>query len=55
VYLKLNPAEVGTEETFSRDVTNIGHWATGNLELNVRNESELEKTFALIMKSYQAN
>jgi len=55
LYLKLDPAEVGAEEPFSRDVTNIGHWATGNLELNVRNESELEKTLALIMKSYQEN
>jgi len=55
VYLKLDPAEIGTEEPFSRDVTNIGHWATGNLELNVRSEADLEKSFALILKSYQAN
>lgn len=55
VYLKLDPAEIGTEEPFSRDVTNIGHWATGNLELNVRSEADLEKTFALILKSYQVN
>jgi predicted transport protein len=55
VYLKLDPTEIGTEEPYSRDVTNIGHWATGNLELNVRSESDLERTFALIQKSYQEN
>lgn len=55
LYLKLNPADIALEPNFSRDVTDIGHWATGNLELTLRNESELEKTLALIQKSYQAN
>ncbi|MEH6813929.1 MAG: DUF5655 domain-containing protein [Motiliproteus sp.] len=55
LYLKLNPADFTLELPYSRDVTDIGHWATGNLELNLRNESELEKTLALILKSYQAN
>jgi len=55
LYLKLNLPEHELEENFSRDVTKIGHWGTGNLELNVRNESELEKAFTLIQKSYQAN
>ncbi|MFT6914583.1 MAG: putative transport protein [Motiliproteus sp.] len=53
--LKLNPAVAGPDTNFNRDVTNIGHWGTGNLELSLRNESELEKTLALILKSYQAN
>lgn len=55
LYLKLNPAEEALETGFTRDVTDIGHWGTGNMELSLRNESELEKTFALILKSYQAN
>ncbi|MEH6650608.1 MAG: DUF5655 domain-containing protein [Motiliproteus sp.] len=55
LYLKLNPADITLEPIFSRDVTDIGHWGTGNLELNLRDESELEKTLALILKSYQAN
>ena len=55
LYLKLNPAEIELQEGFSRDVTEIGHWGTGNLELNLRSDADLEKTFALILKSYQAN
>ena len=55
LYLKLNPADIVLEPVFSRDVTDIGHWGTGNLELNLRDESELEKTLALILKSYQVN
>ncbi len=55
LYLKLNPADEPLEVNFTRDVTDIGHWGTGNVELNLRHESELEKAFALILKSYQAN
>ncbi len=55
LFLKLNPDDITLESNFSRDVREIGHWGTGNLELSVRNESELEKALALILKSYQAN
>jgi predicted transport protein len=55
LYLKLDPDKQPLEANFSRDVTEIGHWGTGNLELNVRSDADLEKTFALIQKSYQAN
>jgi predicted transport protein len=55
LYLKLNPDDEPLELNFTRDVTDIGHWGTGNIELNLRHESELEKAFALILKSYLAN
>lgn len=55
IYLKLNPSDEQLEPNFTRDVTDIGHWGTGNIELNLRHESELEKTFNLILKSYQKN
>jgi predicted transport protein len=55
LFLKLNPNDIELETHFSRDVTEIGHWGTGDLELSVRNEPELEKALALIAKSYQAN
>lgn len=39
----------------SRDVTNIGHWGTGDVELIVRNEHDLDKAKLLIEKAWQEN
>ncbi|WP_036254515.1 DUF5655 domain-containing protein [Methylobacter sp. BBA5.1] len=54
IYLKL-PGEKAEENSFSRDVTKIGHWGTGDLEVSVRNLADLEKAKALIMESYEAS
>lgn len=55
LYLKLNPDSVELVEGFSRDVRNTGHWGTGDLELSLRNEADLERAKALIERSYQEN
>lgn len=52
MYLRL-PGELGEENSFSRDVTNIGHWGTGNLEVNVRTFEDWEKARLLVDKAYQ--
>lgn len=52
MYLKL-PGELAEENSFSRDVTNIGHWGTGNLEVNVRTVEDWDKARALVDKAYQ--
>lgn len=52
VYLKLDPDSVSLEEGFSRDVRQIGHWGTGELELAVRTTADLEKAKPLIERSY---
>lgn len=52
LYLKLNPDAVGIQDGFSRDVRKIGHWGTGDLELTVRDESDLEKAKPLLLRSY---
>lgn len=54
VYLKL-PPELAENNHFSRDVTHIGHWATGDLELNIRTQEDLVKAKDLIKKSYELN
>lgn len=54
LFLKL-PGERAEENSFSRNVTNIGHWGTGNLEVAVRNLEDLEKAKALILESYSLN
>lgn len=52
LYLKL-PGELGEENEFSRNVTNIGHWGTGNLELNIRTPEDWDKARPLVERAYQ--
>lgn len=53
--LKLAPSTVELESGFSRDVTNIGHWGTGDLELCLRKPADFEKAKPLIERAYQEN
>lgn len=55
IYLKLNPDNVKLEEDFSRDVRQIGHWGTGDLELTVRTSTDLLKAQPLISRSYEGS
>ena len=54
VYLKLAGSEA-ENNAFSRNVSNIGHWGTGDLEVNVRSAADLDKAKALIYTSYEGN
>jgi predicted transport protein len=53
--LKLDPALVELEKGFTRDVTNIGHWGTGDLEVVLRKPADFEKAKSLIERAYQEN
>ncbi len=55
MWLSLDPATVTIEEGFSRDVTNIGHLGTGDLELMIRSLEDLEKAKPLIQRSFEEN
>jgi predicted transport protein len=55
IYLKLDPDIVKLEEEFSRDVRQIGHWGTGDLELTVRTAADLLKAQSLISQSYEGS
>ncbi|MBN8564327.1 MAG: hypothetical protein J0L70_27720 [Leptolyngbya sp. UWPOB_LEPTO1] len=55
VWLKLDPDTVELEDGFSRDVRNIGHWGTGDLELMIKTPDDLEKAKPLIIKSYEGS
>lgn len=48
VYLRLDPDTVPMREGFSRDVRQIGHWGTGDLELTIANAADLEQAKPLI-------
>lgn len=52
LWLKVDPNTVKIEKNFSRDVTNIGHWGTGDLEVMIRNIDDFEKVKPLIEESY---
>lgn len=55
MYLNINPDEVELKEGFTRDVRNIGHYGTGNLEVRITSKDDFEKAKALIAKSYHEN
>lgn len=55
VYLKVNPKEITLEVGFTRDVSNIGHFGTGDLEVTVSNDEDLEKAKRFINMAYDAS
>lgn len=59
LYLKVDPEAValidGIEEGFIRDVRNIGHFGTGDLEVTIKNHDDLKRAKPLIIQSYEAS
>lgn len=53
--LKLDPATVALEKGFCRDVTSIGHWGTGDVEVVLRTPADFDKAKPLIERAYQEN
>lgn len=53
--LKLDPKTVELEKNFMRDVSAIGHWGTGDLEVVLRKPADFEKAKPLIERAYQEN
>lgn len=55
VYVKINPDEVVLEPGFTRDVRQIGHFGTGDLEIVISSDADLEKAKPLLERSYEAS
>lgn len=55
VFVKVDPASVSLEEDFTRDVSEIGHWGTGDLEITIRSHDDFERAKPLLLKSYEAS
>ncbi len=55
IYVKVNPDTIELEEGFTKDVRNIGHWGTGDLEVTIRNQEDLQKALPLLQRSYAAS
>lgn len=52
VYVKVNPKDITLEPGFTRDVRNIGHYGTGDLEIIIKSSADLKKAEELISRSY---
>ncbi|WP_163539011.1 DUF5655 domain-containing protein [Gracilibacillus sp. YIM 98692] len=55
LYLKVKPDTITLEQGFTRDVTNIGHYGTGDLEVVISNDEDIEKAKHLINMAYDVS
>ncbi len=55
VYLKIDPATVELQAGFTRDVSKIGHYGTGDLEVTLTKSEDVERAKPLFEQSYQAS
>ena len=55
VFLKVNPGDIKLIRGFTRDVRAVGHYGTGDLEVKIRNQEDLERAKPLLQKSYEAS
>jgi predicted transport protein len=53
MFLRLDPGQVALVDGFTRDVREIGHWGTGDLEVTIKNRDDLDRAKALIVKAYE--
>jgi predicted transport protein len=55
VFVKVDPDTIALEPGFTRDVRNVGHFGTGDLEIAIRSDEDLERAKPLLVKSYEAS
>ncbi len=55
MWLKLNPEEETLVEGLTRDVRNIGHWGTGDLEIIIQSKEDYEKAKMYLDRAYEKN
>lgn len=55
VYVKVDPSTVTLEPSFTRDVSGVGHFGTGDLEITLSKADDLERAKSLIEQSYSAS
>ncbi|MFC1746946.1 DUF5655 domain-containing protein, partial [Candidatus Neomarinimicrobiota bacterium] len=53
IYANLDPSSVTYEKGFTRNVSAIGHFGTGGVEITIKSHSDLEKAKPLIMRAYE--
>lgn len=53
VFVKVDPKTLELEDGFTRDVSNIGHFGTGDLEITLKTAADFQKAQPLMMLSYE--
>lgn len=54
-FVKVDPGAVDLQQGFTRDVRGIGHYGTGDLEIVIDGDEDLERAKPLLIRSYQAS
>lgn len=54
-YVKVDPTSIELQPGFTRDMRQIGHYGTGDLEIVLRNKADLERAKPLIIRSYESS
>ena len=55
IFVKVDPSTVQIEPGFTRDVSKVGHFGTGDLEITLNTADDLERAMPLIERSYGAS
>jgi predicted transport protein len=53
LYLKLNPKAMAGPKGISRDVSEVGHFGTGDLEISIKGPSDFEAAKPFIQRAYE--
>ena len=55
IYVKVDPSSITLEDGFTRDVRDVGHFGTGDLEIRISTQDDFKKAMPLIEKSYEVS
>jgi len=53
IFVKVDPSTINLEQGFTRDVSSIGHFGTGDLEITIASMADLERAKPLMLTSYE--
>ncbi len=53
VHLSLDPKATKLEEGFTRDMTGVGHFGTGSLQVAISSEADFDKAKPLMLQAYE--
>lgn len=55
IHLRLNPDEIELDDGFTRDMRNVGHFGTGDLQIIIKSANDFEKAKYLLDRAYFTN
>ncbi|WP_336781452.1 DUF5655 domain-containing protein [Paenibacillus illinoisensis] len=55
LHMRLNPGDIELEDGFTRDMRNVGHFGTGDLQIIIKSPEDFKRAEPLIDKAYNLN